>query len=122
MANAISNHPYLSKGFEPIRMECDCAHLTIEGAVPTDLDGTFYRIGPSPQFAPRGNYNPVNGDGMVHAFRVHNGNVSYRNRWVRTQQWNLEHAAGRALFGTSGIPATPASESDGMPEVPNSAR
>jgi carotenoid cleavage dioxygenase-like enzyme len=105
MGRAISNDPYLSKGFEPIRMECDCAHLTIEGEVPADLDGTFYRIGPNPQFAPRGNYNPLNGDGMVHAFRVRNGRVSYRNRWVRTQQWNLEHAAGRALFGTSGIPS-----------------
>lgn len=105
MASAISNDPYLSKGFEPIRMECDCAHLTIEGEVPANLDGTFYRIGPSPQFAPRGNYNPLNGDGMVHAFRVHKGIVSYRNRWVRTQQWTLERAAGRALFGTSGIPS-----------------
>lgn len=104
MASANSS-PYLSKGFEPIRMECDCAHLTIEGKVPAEIDGTFYRIGPSPQFAPRGNYNPLNGDGMVHAFRVHQGEVSYRNRWVRTQQWNMEHAAGRALFGTSGMPS-----------------
>ena len=54
MTGAISNNPYLSKGFEPIRMECDCAHLTIEGEVPADLEGTFYRIGPSPQFVPRG--------------------------------------------------------------------
>jgi len=96
--------PYLSRGFEPIRMECDAAHLRIEGEVPKDLEGTFYRIGPNPQFAPRGIYNPLNGDGMVHAFRVHDGSVSYRNRWVRTQQWILEHDAGRALFGTSGIP------------------
>jgi len=115
MASAISNNPYLSNGFEPIRMECDCAHLTIEGTVPADLDGTFYRIGPSPQFAPRGNYNPLNGDGMVHAFRVHRGDVAYRNRWVRTRQWTLERAAGRALFATSGIPADSDSSVAGMP-------
>ena len=48
MVSAISNDPCLSKGFEPIRMECDCAHLTIEGKIPADLDGIFYRIGPSP--------------------------------------------------------------------------
>src|ERR1700719_3385 len=100
-----SSNPYLSRGFEPIRMECDSAHLIIEGEVPKELDGTFYRIGPNPQFPPRGIYNPLNGDGMVHAFRVHDGAVSYRNRWVRTQQWTLEHATSRALFGTSGIPA-----------------
>ena len=103
MANAPGN-PFLSMGFEPIRMECDCAHLRIEGEVPPDLDGTFYRIGPDPQFAPRGNYNPLSGDGMVHAFHVGQGRVSYRNRWMRTQQWKLENAAGRALFATSGMP------------------
>jgi carotenoid cleavage dioxygenase len=97
--------PYLSRGFEPLRMECERDHLTIEGEIPKDLDGTFYRIGPSPQFAPRGIYNPLNGDGMVHAFEVRDGQVSYRNRWVRTQQWMIDHAAGRAMFGTSGNPA-----------------
>jgi carotenoid cleavage dioxygenase len=105
MASTISENPYLSLGFEPIREEYDLAQLTIEGEVPRDLDGTFYRIGPNPQFAPRGTYNPLNSDGMVHAFRVRQGGVSYRNRWVRTQQWMLEHAAGRALFGTSGMPS-----------------
>ena len=105
MTNNVAANPYLSHGFEPIRMECDYARLTIEGEVPPDLEGTFYRIGPNPQFAPRGIYNPLNGDGMVHAFYLRAGNVSYRNRWVRTQQWNLERAAGRALFGTSGLPS-----------------
>src|SRR5580704_6752410 len=96
--------PYLSRGFEPLRVECECAHLTIEGAIPREIDGTFYRIGPSPQFPPRGIYNPLNGDGMVHAFEVRDGRVSYRNRWVRTQQWTIDCAAGRAMFGTSGNP------------------
>ena len=105
MAKPFPVHPYMSKGFEPIGMECDYANLVVEGEIPADLDGSFYRIGPNPQFAPRGNYNPLNGDGMVHAFHVRDGRVSYRNRWVRTEQWNLEHAAGRALFGTSGIPS-----------------
>ncbi len=114
MASPFSADPYLCRGFEPIRMECDYSHLTIEGDIPQDLNGTFYRIGPSPQFAPRGIYNPLNGDGMVHAFRVRKGRVSYRNRWVRTQQWTLEHAAGRALFGTSGVPSGSDSSVAGM--------
>ncbi len=41
---------------------------------------------------------------MVHAFRIEGGRVTYRNRWVRTRQWTLERAAGRALFATSGDP------------------
>ncbi len=105
MASSISTNPYLARGFEPIRIEYDCPDLTVEGELPRDLEGTFYRSGPNPQFSPRGSYNPLMGDGMVHAFRVHNGKVSYRNRWVRTRQWNLEHAAGRALFATSGLPS-----------------
>jgi len=105
MTSNVAANPFLSRGFEPIRMECDYAHLTIKGEIPHDLDGTFYRIGPNPQFAPRGNYSPLNGDGMVHAFCLRDSRVSYRNRWVRTQQWTLEHAAGRALFGTSGLPS-----------------
>ncbi|HEY1707402.1 MAG TPA: carotenoid oxygenase family protein [Rhizomicrobium sp.] len=98
-------HPYLSKGYEPLRTECERAHLEIEGRLPAGLDGTFYRVGPSPQFEPRGLYNPLGGDGMVHAFRIRDERVSYRNRWVRTARWKREHEAGRALFGTTGNPA-----------------
>ncbi len=104
MALPFPADPYMQKGFAPIRFECDYAHLGIEGALPRELDGTFYRIGPNPQFAPRGRYNPLHGDGMVHAFRLRNGEVSYRNRWIRTRQWTLERAAGRSLFGAPGDP------------------
>src|SRR5581483_9892827 len=44
------------------------------------------------------------GDGMIHGFYVADGRVSYRNRYVRTPKWQLEHAAGHALFGTFGNP------------------
>jgi carotenoid cleavage dioxygenase len=96
--------PYLSKGYAPLRSESVQAELDIEGVLPDGLNGSFYRIGPSPQFPPRGRYNPLNGDGMVHAFRIERGRVSYRNRWVRTERWRLEREAGRVLFGTSGLP------------------
>ncbi|MDP3854082.1 carotenoid oxygenase family protein [Phenylobacterium sp.] len=96
-----ADNPLLRDAFEPIRMECDCPDLVIEGAVPADLDGVLYRIGPNPQFAPRGAYNPLQGDGMIHAFDIAGGRVAYRNRWVRTRQWELERQAGRALFATA---------------------
>src|SRR3954462_15002584 len=96
--------PFLSGAFEPLRIESEQPRLRLEGELPAGLTGTFYRIGPNPQFPPRGAYNPLNGDGMVHAFRIGGGRLDYRNRWVRTRRWRLEHAAGRALFGTSGDP------------------
>jgi Retinal pigment epithelial membrane protein len=86
--------PYLALGFEPIRSECDCADLIVEGALPASLAGTLYRIGPNPQYAPRGPYNPLLADGMIHAFAIRDGRVAYRNRWVRTEQWKIERAAG----------------------------
>src|SRR5690242_9673081 len=92
--------PFLSGGFEPIHEEVELAELGIEGDLPRDLQGTFYRIGPNPQFEPRGVYNPLLGDGMVHAFTLGGGRAAYRNRWVRTRRWQLENAAGCALFGT----------------------
>ena len=66
---------------------------------PRDLEGTLWRNGPNPQFAPRGRYHWFDGDGMIHAFRIRDGRVSYRNRWVRTARFQLERAAGEALFG-----------------------
>lgn len=96
-----ADNPLLRGAFQPIRMECDYADLIVEGEIPADLNGALYRIGPNPQFAPRGAYNPLQGDGMIHAFHIADGRVAYRNRWVRTRQWTLEREAGRALFATA---------------------
>lgn len=98
------DNPYLRKGFEPIHFECKYADLVVSGTIPDELFGCLYRIGPNPQFAPKGAYNPLLGDGMIHAFEINNGRVSYRNRWVRTEQWKIERSAGQALFATSGNP------------------
>ena len=72
--------------------------------MPKELCGTLYRNGPNPQFAPRGPYHWFGGDGMIHAFHIENGNVSYRNRWVRTPKWAVENEEGEGLFGTFGNP------------------
>ena len=84
--------------------EADAAHLHITGEMPKELLGTLYRNGPNPQFAPRGPYHWFGGDGMIHAFHIENGNVSYKNRWVRTPKWELENKEGEGLSGTFGNP------------------
>ena len=73
MAKPFPNHPNLIDGFAPIQMECDAPDLIVDGEVPRDLNGTFYRNGPNPQFAPRGHHHWFGGDGMVHAFTLHDG-------------------------------------------------
>jgi len=93
--------------YAPILMECDAYDLPVDGELPAGLRGTLLRNGANPQFAPRdAGYHWFLGDGMVHAFGIADGRVKYRNRWVRTPKWELEHAAGEALFGSWGNPMT----------------
>lgn len=99
-------NPFLSGNFAPVRSEDDFA-LEVVGTLPPGLKGTLYRNGPNPQFEPRdANYHWFVGDGMLHAFTVADGQVRYRNRWVRTNKWTLENAAGQALWGSWGNPMT----------------
>lgn len=97
MTDINDGHPHLSGNFAPIRSEDDFI-LPVTGALPPELRGTLYRNGPNPQFAPRGPYHWFSGDGMVHAFDIDDGEVIYRNRYVRTPKWQQENKAGRALF------------------------
>lgn len=84
----------------PSRMEVDIHDLEVEGQVPTELDGIFYRVGPDPQYPPKlGNDIYFNGDGMISAFRFEKGRVDFKCRYARTDKFRLEQAAGRALFG-----------------------
>lgn len=99
--------PYLTGNFAPVRSEDTFRDVPVNGSIPEGLEGTFYRTGPNPQFEPRdANYHWFSGDGMVHAFRVSGGRVSYFNRYVRTPKWLAENQAGRSVFGTFGHPLT----------------
>jgi carotenoid cleavage dioxygenase-like enzyme len=91
-------NPYLAGNFAPIRSEDDF-DLEVAGEIPAALRGALFRIGPNPQFEPRDpNHHWFVGDGMVHGFYLADGKASYRNRYVRTPKWEVEHAAGRSLF------------------------
>jgi carotenoid cleavage dioxygenase-like enzyme len=107
MSQPFPLNPFFSGNYAPISFEADAPDLPLRGELPKELAGTLYRNGPNPQFAPRDpNHHWFIGDGMIHAFHVADGRVSYRNRWVRTPKWELEHDAHRALFGSWGNPAT----------------
>jgi len=99
-------NPYLADNFGPVRSEDDF-ELKVKGEIPAGLRGALFRIGPNPQFEPRDpNHHWFSGDGMVHGFYLADGKATYRNRWVRTPKWKLEHEAGRSLFGSFGNPMT----------------
>ncbi len=106
MTQPYPNQRFLRGNFAPLRTECDAPDLVITGELPRELNGSFLRNGPNPLYPPRDNYHMFSGDGMVHAFHIENGRVRYRNRWVRTAKFEREWAAGQALYGTFGNPAT----------------
>jgi len=84
----------------PSRVEADVEDLEIVGELPREIDGAFYRVAADHQFPPRfQNDVPFNGDGLVSMFRFHDGQVSLKARYVRTDRFLAERAAGRALFG-----------------------
>ncbi len=96
-------NPYLAGNYAPVRSEDDFV-LAVEGEIPAGLAGAYYRNGPNPQFDPRGDYHWFGGDGMIHGFFIEDGKARYRNRYVRTPKYQLEHDAGRSLFGSLGDP------------------
>ncbi|MDA8230034.1 MAG: carotenoid oxygenase family protein [Magnetospirillum sp.] len=73
----------------------------IEGTIPPGLRGTLYRNGPG-RFERGGVRKPLllDGDGMVQRFRIADGGVSYRNRFVRTDKYVAEEAAGAYRHAT----------------------
>jgi carotenoid cleavage dioxygenase-like enzyme len=92
--------------FGPIGTEYDLPALRVTGELPRGLDGTLFRNGPNPQFTPLdpGRHHRFSGDGMIHAFTLRDGRAGYRNRWVRTDRWQAENAAGHALPRSFGEP------------------
>ena len=57
------------------------------------------RNGPNPRYKPISYTYPLDGDGMIHAVSFENGRARYRNRFVRTRSFEIERAAGHAVFG-----------------------
>jgi carotenoid cleavage dioxygenase-like enzyme len=96
---------FLEGNFAPVTDERDDDGLEVIGEVPRELDGWFVRNGPNPQFHPLQTYHWFAGDGMLHAVELREGRARYRNRYVRTEGWQREHDAGRALWaGDLGMP------------------
>lgn len=99
-----ADSPYLGLATS-LREEHDY-ETRVEGTIPRQLRGTFYRIGPG-LFDRNGlrRRTVLDGDGMVQSFTFHDNGVRYRNRFVRTKRFVDEEAAGRFLYPTWGTQA-----------------
>ncbi len=91
----------------PSRVECEIHDLVVEGQLPGELAGSWYRSIPDPQYPPMlGHDTYLSGDGMVSVFEFKNGRVDFRQRYVETERFKAERKAGRSLFGSYRNPHT----------------
>jgi carotenoid cleavage dioxygenase-like enzyme len=85
-----------------LRAEIDLYDCEVEGDLPKDLDGTYYRVGPDPQYPkPPGMEDDIrfDGEGIMSMFRIKDGHVDFRSRYVKNERWKAQHEARRSLFG-----------------------
>lgn len=95
-------HPFASFGFQskmPMRFEADVFECEVEGEIPRELQGSYFRTGGDRQFPSLEGDIILNGDGLASVFRFEDGHVSFRSRYVQTERLKREREARRRLYG-----------------------
>jgi carotenoid cleavage dioxygenase len=106
-AAARARNPRLA-GFDNAPGEFDIPAVRLDGTIPADLRGVFFRNGPAQHERGGERYaHWFDGDGLVHRWSIGDGQVGYRGRFVDTAKRRAEKAAGKLLYpaGGGGIPA-----------------
>jgi len=99
----------------PISIEWSARDLPVEGTIPAEIDGAFFRAVPDPTHPPLfADDHALSADGMVSRFRVQDGHVDHDIRYVRTPRFEAERKARRSLFGRYRNPFTDAPEVKGV--------
>jgi carotenoid cleavage dioxygenase-like enzyme len=100
----------------PLGQEYEVPDLAVEGRIPHDVEGAFFRAVPDPAFPPymEDGGAVLSGDGMVSALRLAGGKASFAIRYVQTDRHKAEVAAERALFGKYRNPFTDRPEAAGL--------
>jgi carotenoid cleavage dioxygenase-like enzyme len=100
----------------PLGAEYEIPDLAIEGRIPGEVEGVFFRAVPDPAFPPyiEDGGAVLSGDGMVSAIRFAGGKASFAIRYVQTERHRAEVAAGHALFGKYRNPYTDQPEAAGI--------
>ncbi len=93
---------------KPVGAEFDVEDLVVEGTIPAEVEGCFFRAVPDPAFPPfmEDGGAILSSDGMISAIRFAGGKASTSMRYVQTARHQAEAAAGEALFGKYRNPFT----------------
>ncbi len=86
-------------GFADMRQEHSSQPLILEGKLPTDIQGDFYRNGPAGHERSDMRYlHLFEGDGMVQGFHFENGQLSHQAKFVKTSKFIKEQKADKFLY------------------------
>ncbi|KAK8692497.1 hypothetical protein V6N13_075956 [Hibiscus sabdariffa] len=91
-------HVQISGNFAPVPEQPVKQSLHITGTIPSCINGVYLRNGANPLFEPVAGHHFFDGDGMVHAVTIDNGNASYACRFTETQRYLQEKELGRPVF------------------------
>ncbi|MGZ3196619.1 MAG: carotenoid oxygenase family protein, partial [Croceibacterium sp.] len=114
--------PYDSFGLQKratMRFEADVYECEVEGEIPAELEGAYFRTGGDRQYPSLENDIILNGDGLVSMFRFEGGHVSFRSRYVQTERLKREREARRRLYGHYRNKYTDDPSVDNLPERDN---
>ena len=91
----------------PRRTEISIRNLEVEGTVPPEVEGAFFRAVPDGAHAPMFEDDiALNHDGMIARFNFEGGAVDFDIKYVETERYLAEKKARRALFGRYRNPFT----------------
>ncbi len=91
----------------PTHIEASAHDLYVEGEIPAEIDGAFFRALHDPAYVPTHEDDVVlSRDGVIGKIEFRNGRVNCGVRYVRTARFLAEQQAGRALFGIYRNPFT----------------
>jgi len=100
MGVSFKDDPNARGFFAPMRFEANIIDCEVEGDIPADIAGSFYRTALDRRFPPLYENDVLyNSDGAVDLLRIRNGHADFKSRYVRTERFLAERAERRALFG-----------------------
>lgn len=112
-----ATHPW-TLGYVGLQADVEPMPLALHGRLPRGLAGAFYRNGPARhEFGGLRYHHLFDGDGMVQKYTVTERGIVHQGRFVRTEKFVADNAAGhpvRAAFGTNPPDAEPIGSPDAI--------
>ncbi|MGB7339011.1 MAG: carotenoid oxygenase family protein [Phototrophicaceae bacterium] len=96
------NQTPFRKGFETQTEEVNVPSLTVDGTIPTWLNGTYVRNGPGQFDLQHDKYwHWFDGLAMPHRYKFDNGAVSFANRYLQTNNYRMDNKNQKLNFRMS---------------------